>query len=79
MTDFALVKHPQNLDRSRLPTCHSYGRACYFLASILVVYTYWKMSRMESGACGLCGDMAEATEALCGGAEEAEGKLDYDL
>lgn len=34
---------------------------------------------MESGACGLCGDMAEATEALCGGAEEAEGKLDYDL
>ena len=30
-----------------------------------------KMSRIEPGACGLCGDMAEAIEGLCGGAEES--------
>ena len=31
---------------------------------------------MEPGACGLCGDTAEATEGLCGGAEEVERKQD---
>ena len=66
-------------DRFSLPIVAAADESSCFPASLLLslhtqILLYWKMSRMEPGACGLCGDMAEAMEGLWGGAKASRAK-----